>query len=145
MSDFDWLRIILMELTYFKIWLFIVASLRIFALYSGFFWLDLFKNQLYPNVPSEVSPLFGRLFSIWTLCSVSVICTLALDPKNKSIYFLNMFIFSIVFFYYIGECFIYKTASIAGSGVVFFVSGFTFLWMLYRILTGRAFEAKRKD
>jgi hypothetical protein len=124
---------------FFRFWLGIVAIARAFAIYSGYFWVDLFRDRLFAPARDEVSNLFGRLFAIWTAISICVVLALAITPKNKALYFLNMCIFAIVFGFMSSEYFYYKTATIEGSGSVFFFAGFTFLLLLYRLITGSAF------
>lgn len=127
-----------LELLLFRMWLFCVALTRLFAMYSGFFWLSLFRERMYPTVSSQVTPLFGRLFSSWTAISFVIIVALLITPRNQAVYILNLLVFLLTIVYYVEECFVYKSASILGSALIFFVSGFTALWMIARILTGAA-------
>ena len=55
-------------------WLYLVACLRLFSVYTGYFQLSLFQDQVFRNAKSDVTPLAGRLFAVWT----SLTCTLCL-------------------------------------------------------------------
>src|SRR4051812_23520963 len=90
------------ELRLFRAWLVIVAILRVVAIVTGLFYVDIYGTKVFYHQYDQVSPLFGRIFAVMNLCSMASVLTLAITPKNRAIYFLNMTLFAVVFVYFSG-------------------------------------------
>jgi len=109
-------------------------------------WLDVYRNQLFkPSVTPEISALFGRLFATWTIGSVFCVIALLIAPRNRALYYLNLVIFGNILVFMLGELTVFKTTKMLGSASVLFIAGFTFLYMLSRLITGAAFTSSGKS
>jgi hypothetical protein len=125
----------------FRIWLFFVGFTRVFAILNGFFNLDLIKKNVYARGQSEVTDLFGRMFSNWNLLSVSLVLCLALYPRNKQVYLLNLVSFTVAFSHMITEMWVFETMGALSAALMTFFAGFTSLWMITRwIIKGQIFD-----
>jgi hypothetical protein len=111
------------EETIFRTWLWIVASTRLYAIVSGYMNLGVIRANVYPGAADQVTPLFGRMFSNWTLLAVALVICLALYPRNKQIYVLNLISFAVAFFHMILEVFHYGTMGATSAMLMAFFSG----------------------
>lgn len=66
-------------------WLVLVAALRLFSVYTGYFQRKLFQAQVFAAAPAEVTPLAGRLFAVWTLLTATccALCTKYIDQYGR--------------------------------------------------------------
>mmetsp|Transcript_7882 Transcript_7882/g.13532 ORF Transcript_7882/g.13532 Transcript_7882/m.13532 type:complete len:144 (-) Transcript_7882:107-538(-) len=115
--------------TALKTWLFIVACLRLFAVYLGVFNTADLKRGLFPLSPSSVTDLYGRTFATWTVltCSLCVICALNLSSKPIYLATLLSFVYAAV---HLGtEAFVFKTCSLASAASPVTIAVTTSTWM----------------
>ena len=109
------------EETIFRTWLWFVAATRAFAIINGYINLKIIRDNVYPHAKAQVSDLFGRMFSNWTILSVALVSCLALYPTNKQVYVLNLVSFSVAFGHMVLELFKYRTmAKLSASLMAFF-------------------------
>jgi hypothetical protein len=121
----------------FKYWAGFVAFWRVFSIVNGFFNVAVFRDNMYSNGPgSEVTNLFGRMFACWTSVSVTLLTGLALYPRCKPIYVMNLVAFAVALFHYLTEYFVYQTASLMGLMLIFLFAGGTGTWMITRWVLG---------
>jgi hypothetical protein len=116
----------------FKYWAGFVAFWRVFSIVNGFLNVAVFRDNMYARAPSEVTALFGRLFSCWTSVSVTLLVALVLYPRCKPIYVMNLVSFAVALFHYVTEYYVYNTATLIGLLLIFLFAGGTGTWMLIR-------------
>lgn len=116
--------------TYLKYWLIFVSSLALFAAILGFKFQETIKERQFSLAPQQVSPLAGRLYSIWTLlaCVVRLIGAFFLHERGACLIVLSTFLIAIFFFAY--ETFITQTVPIVNSATPFLVASISSIWVI---------------
>ena len=128
----------------FRGWLTLVGLTRAFAIVNGYLNLDLIRKNVYARAQDQITDLFGRMFSNWTILSVCLVLCLAMYPRNKQVYVLNLLSFAVAFTHMALEMTVYETMGALSAVLMAFFSGFTSIYMITRwVLKKDCFEKER--
>lgn len=129
------------ESTYFRSWLIFVFFGRVLGIFLGYVSPATLRQRVYPYVKNKdfINPVFGRMWSNWTMVSVSLLLALIYDTTNLTVYVLNMFAFFLAFSYFFVETFYYRIGSGTNLAMISVFAGVTFIWMIARLIHGDAY------
>ncbi len=86
-----------------------------------------------------MTELYGRLFAVWTACSLTAVGTLIAYPRSKPLYFVTFIIFGFALFHFQTEVSIFRTANTVNILLIYLFAGGSMLYMSIRVLLGLAF------
>ena len=110
-------------------WLLFVSLFRAFSVYTGYRNPLLFQQRVFPQQPSQLTPLAGRLFAIWTLltCTLCIVTALYINERGIFIVTYLSFIFALIFFTL--ELVIYRTMYVQNIIPMVVIAGTSLVWM----------------
>ena len=99
-------------------WLLFVAFLRSISVVVGYLGPSYYQRSLFTTAPSQVTPLAGRTFAIWTsiTCTLCVVCCFHL--RERGIVLATAVTFYAAAFYFAVELLVYRTATLKDWGVI---------------------------
>lgn len=122
------------EEKFFRFFLSIVVLGRSLGIFLGYFGTEIIKQRVYPRAPEQVTLLFGRMWSNWTIVSIFLVVMLILYPRNPQIYVTNVFAFSVALTHFLLEQFYFETGSMTNLITIFCFAGVTTIYMVLRYL-----------
>ncbi|KAG9440241.1 hypothetical protein H6P81_020406 [Aristolochia fimbriata] len=122
-------------------WLLLVGSLRLAAVWFGFFDIWALRMAVFSN--STMTEVHGRTFGVWTLltCTLCYLCAFNLD--NKPLYTATFLSFIYAFAHFTTEYYIYQTMVLSNLTTVGIFAGTSIIWMLLQWNShGRRYTSK---
>eukprot|EP00252_Welwitschia_mirabilis_P002149 TRINITY_DN12065_c0_g1_i1.p1 TRINITY_DN12065_c0_g1~~TRINITY_DN12065_c0_g1_i1.p1 ORF type:complete len:133 (+),score=4.47 TRINITY_DN12065_c0_g1_i1:123-521(+) len=109
-------------------WLMIVGSLRLSAVWFGFF--DIWALRLAVFSLSPMTEVHGRTFGVWTLLTCTLCFMCAFNLENGPLYLVTLLSFFYALGYFMMEFLIYKTMAMNNLATVTFFAGTSIVWMI---------------
>jgi hypothetical protein len=107
---------------YLSHWLVFVASLRLLAVFLGYFYPQQLHASVFPESRAWTD-LSGRLFAVWTAVTCVLTLYAAVNLASLPLLHVTCLTFVIAAGFMLAECFLYRTATVATiSTPLFFAS-----------------------